>query len=97
MSIYIQLPIVYNETYKGMIYVPVTTFDEKLIRLGLNISHFRRIKSLTQEQLAEIVGVDRSYISKIEAPNMYTSFSMELLCKIAVALEVTESRLFDFT
>ena len=82
--------------YKGLIYVPVITFGDKLIRLGLNIAHFRKIKSLTQEELAEIVGVDRSYISKIEAPNMYTSFSMELLCKISVALEVTESRLLDF-
>ena len=77
--------------------MPNLQFGDKLIRLGLNISYFRKVKGLTQEQLAELVGVERSYISKIEAPNMYTSFSMELLCKIAVVLDVTESRLFDFS
>jgi transcriptional regulator with XRE-family HTH domain len=71
-------------------------FGDKLIRLGLNIAYYRKIKQLTQERLAEIVGVDRSYISKIEAPNMYTSFSLELLCKIADALDVSESKLFEF-
>jgi len=71
-------------------------FGDKLIRLGLNIAYYRKIKLLTQEQLAEQVGVDRSYISKIEAPNMYTSISLELLCKIADALDVSESKLFEF-
>ena len=72
------------------------SFGDKLIRLGLNIAYHRKIKSLTQERLSEIVGVERSYISKIEAPNMYTSISLELLCKIADALDVTESKLFEF-
>ena len=71
-------------------------FEDKLIRLGLNIAYYRKLKYLTQEQLSEIVGVERSYISRIEAPNIPTSISLELLCKIADALDVSESKLFEF-
>ena len=72
------------------------SYSDKLIRLGLNIAYHRKMKLLTQEKLSEKVGVERSYISRIETPNMYTSISLELLCKIADALDVTESKLLEF-
>ena len=71
-------------------------YGEKLIKLGLNIAYYRKLKLLSQEELAEKINISRPYMSKIEAPNMYASFSLKLLCKIADALEVSESKLFDF-
>ena len=46
--------------------------DEKRLRqfreLGLTISYYRRLKGLTQTQLADLVGLSRTHISNIEAP-----------------------------
>lgn len=36
--------------------------------LGLTISYYRKLKGLTQTQLAESVGLSRTHISNIEAP-----------------------------
>jgi len=71
-------------------------YIERITELGLNIAYYRKRKKLTQEQLSEIVGVDRAYISRIEAPNVPTAPSIQLLMRIADALETTESKLFEF-
>ena len=46
--------------------------DEKRIRqfreLGLTISYYRKLKGLTQSELAQNVGLSRTHISNIEAP-----------------------------
>ena len=39
-------------------------------QLGLMIAYYRKLKGLTQMQLAELVGVSRTHISNLEAPNM---------------------------
>lgn len=46
---------------------------EKYRRVGLNISLQRKLKNLSQIQLAEKVGISRTHISNIEAPNMDTN------------------------
>lgn len=70
--------------------------SEKYIRLGLNIAYYRKLKGLTQIQLAEAVNVSRTHISNIEAPNMPVSVSLDKLFDIADALDVSVYRLFDF-
>ncbi len=69
---------------------------EKYTELGLNIAFYRKKKSLTQEQLAEKVGISRSHLSSIEAPNIVKTFSIELLFRIASALEIKPRMLLDF-
>ena len=71
-------------------------FDEYFRQLGLNISYYRRKKGLTQLQLAEMVGISRTHMSNIEAPNMNTPFSIITLFRIAQALDVQLCALFDF-
>lgn len=69
----------------------------KTIReLGLTISYYRKLKGLTQTQLAESVGLSRTHISNIEAPRVKTSISLDSLFDIAEALEVPVRDLFDF-
>ncbi len=69
---------------------------EKYTELGLNIAFYRKKSGMTQEQLAEKVGVSRSHLSAIEAPNIVKPFSIELLFKIASALGVEPSCLLEF-
>ncbi len=66
------------------------------IRLGLNIAYYRKLRGLTQMELAEAVDISRTHMSNIEAPNMPTAISMELVFDISDILEVPVSSLFDF-
>ena len=65
-------------------------------RIGLNISYYRKLKGLTQLQLAESVNISRTHMSNIEAPNMPTSISLDTLLDIADILEVPASKLLSF-
>ncbi len=70
--------------------------DEKYNRIGLNIAYQRKLKKLTQIQLAELSGISRTHMSNIEAPNMITPISLEVIFNIADALEVPVDVLFRF-
>lgn len=61
---------------------------DKYTEIGYNISYYRKHANLTQEQLAELVGISRSHLSAIEAPNVNRSVSMELVLDIADALHI---------
>ena len=50
--------------------------SEKYIRIGLNISLQRKLKKMTQIELAEKIGISRTHMSNIEAPNMVTPVSL---------------------
>ena len=69
---------------------------KKYVELGLNISFYRKKKGYTQEQLAEKVGISRSHLSAIEAPNIIKPFSIELLFDLAAALQIECCKLFEF-
>ena len=71
-------------------------FNKKYNRIGLNIAYQRKLKKLTQAQLAELVDISRTHISNIEAPNMVTPISLELAFNIADALEIPVDTLFKF-
>lgn len=68
----------------------------QLRELGLTVAYYRKIKGLTQLQLANAVGLSRTHISNIEAPKAKTSLSLESLLDIADALDVAPKDLFDF-
>ncbi len=62
--------------------------------LGKNIANYRKMKSLSQNQLAEIVEVSREHIAKIETAKR--NMSMDLLFKISSALNIPEYKFFIF-
>lgn len=62
--------------------------------LGQRIQYLRKERKLTQEALAEIVGIDQKNISKIENGNNYPA--PETITAIAKALEVEIYELFVF-
>ena len=69
---------------------------EKLMLIGNNISFYRRKNKLSQLQLAEKVGISRTHMSNIEAPNVAHSFSIGVLLDIANVLDVEPMKFFDF-
>ena len=69
---------------------------DKLIKIGLNISYYRKLKNMTQDELAEKARLSRGVIGHIEAPNMYKSFSFSTLFSIAEALEIPAYQLLVF-
>ena len=71
-------------------------YRDRLIKLGLTIAYHRKLKNLTQEQLAEKAKVGRAHLGHIEAANMFTGVSIKTLYAIADALEIPITDLFDF-
>ena len=70
--------------------------DEKYNRIGLNIAYQRKLKKYTQIQLSELAGISRTHMSNIEAPNMITKISLDVIFNIADALEIPVGVLFKF-
>ena len=68
----------------------------QLMELGLNIAYYRKLKGMTQAQLAQEVGISRTHISNIEAPKMATQISVETLLKVADVLDIKTWKLFAF-
>lgn len=64
--------------------------------LGIRIAYFRKLKGLTQEQLAEKLGKSAGYIGAVEAMNVERAISMDLLFDISELLEVPAHRLLQF-
>lgn len=68
---------------------------DKFIQLGLTIAYLRKLKGMSQEELAEKANLSRSHISVIEAPGIVRPFSLEVLFNIADALEIEASELLS--
>ncbi len=66
------------------------------IELGYNIAYYRKHAGLTQEQLAEKVGISRQHMSAVEAPNICRPISLELLFNIATVLHIEPHKLLEF-
>ena len=60
---------------------------------GKNLKYYRYMRNLTQEQLAEKIGIDSTSVSDIERGSKGPMF--ETLTKIANVLNVKLSQLFD--
>lgn len=70
--------------------------SEKYRQLGLKISYYRKLRGLTQEELAERVGRTPAFIGHIEAPNIIKAISLDTLFDIAEALDVPACRFLTF-
>lgn len=68
---------------------------EKYKNIGLKIAYYRSQKGYTQQQLADKVGISKSYLSKIESPNTNKSFSLDALFSISEELGVSIVYFFE--
>jgi transcriptional regulator with XRE-family HTH domain len=62
--------------------------------LGTRIRELRKAKGIAQEQLAEVLGIEQQYMSRIELGKSYPS--LDRLMRIAEELQVPLPSLFDF-
>lgn len=68
---------------------------DRFIQLGIAIAALRKMRGMSQEQLAERANISRSHLSAIEAPGMVRAFSMDIFFNIADALEVDPAALIN--
>ena len=68
---------------------------DRFIQIGIAIATLRKLRGLSQEQLAEEAGISRSLLSRIEAPGMAHSFSLDVFFSIADALKVDPAELIN--
>ena len=75
---------------------PITSdCSRELQYIGLRIQYFRKMRNLTQAQLAEKVKINKNYLSQIESGSTSKAISLPLLIQISKALEVDLSILVD--
>ncbi len=71
-------------------------YRNKFRELGLKIAYYRKLRGMTQEQLAEAAGVSPVFISHVEAPGIDKTVSLGTLFAIAEALDVPAYKFFKF-
>ena len=62
--------------------------------LGLNISYYRKVRGVSQMELAEKINVSRTHMSRIETAEC--AVSLDVIFEICSALDITPKDLFDF-
>ncbi len=72
-------------------------YIEKYKELGLKIAYYRKLRGLTQEELAEAVGLSAAFIGHVEAPNINKAISMDTLFDIAEVLDIPAAKLLSFS
>ncbi len=71
-------------------------FAGKYTQLGLKIAYYRKLRGLTQEQLAERLNLSSAFIGHVEAPNINKAISLDTLFEIARVLEVPSYKFLMF-
>ena len=63
-------------------------YESEYLKLGLKIAYYRKLRGLTQEQLAEQIDRTPAFIGHVEAPNISKAISLDTLFDIASVLDV---------
>lgn len=71
-------------------------YNEMLIKIGLNISYYRKLNNLSQLELAEKADLSRTTVGCIEAPDKYYGMALNTMYRISKALGIPMRKLFDF-
>ncbi len=71
-------------------------YRDRYRKLGLRIAYFRKMKGLTQEQLAEKLGKSAGFIGAVEATNVDRAISVDTLFAISDLLEIPAHKFLQF-
>ncbi|MBQ8135748.1 MAG: helix-turn-helix domain-containing protein [Clostridia bacterium] len=63
-------------------------YYDKYKAMGLKIAYYRKLRGLTQMQLAELIDKNLAFIGAVEAPNVNRTISFDTLFDISAALNI---------
>lgn len=70
--------------------------ESRYIQIGLKIAYYRKLRGLTQEQLADKIDRSPGYLSQVETPRFVQPVSLATLFAIADALHIAPSKFLEF-
>lgn len=70
--------------------------DRRYIQIGLKIAYYRKMNGMTQEQLAELVGITSGYLSQVETPTLVQPISLKTLFAIADLFHIPPAKFLEF-
>ncbi|MBE6532093.1 MAG: helix-turn-helix transcriptional regulator [Ruminococcaceae bacterium] len=73
-----------------------TKYESEYRQLGLKIAYYRKLRGITQEQLAEKIDKSAAFIGHVEAPNVDKAISLDTLFDISEALDVPAHKFLIF-
>lgn len=68
--------------------------SEKYRKLGLNIVYYRKNSRYTQQELAELLNIDRTHMGNIELAR--TGASLDIVFNLSDILQVPVHKFFEF-
>jgi DNA-binding protein len=71
-------------------------YESEYLQLGLKIAYYRKLRGLTQEQLAERIERTPAFIGHVEAPNINKAISLDTLFDIAIVLDIPAYKFLVF-
>ena len=71
-------------------------YEKQYLQIGLKIAYYRKLRGLTQEQLAERRERTPAFIGHVEAPNIRKAVSLDTLFDIAETLDVPAYKFLMF-
>ena len=71
-------------------------YEGEYRQLGLKIAYYRKVRGLTQEELAERIDRAPGFIGQVEAPNIDKAISLDTLFDIARVLNVPAYKFLMF-
>lgn len=71
-------------------------YEDEYRQVGLKIAYYRKLRGLTQEQLAKKIKRTPAFIGHVEAPNVNKAVSLDTLFDIAIVLDVPAYKFLIF-
>ena len=85
------------ESVRGELMEKIDDCLREIQYIGLRIAYFRKLRNLTQADLAEKVSINKNYLSHIESGSANKVLSLPLLIRISKALDVELALLVDLS
>ena len=71
-------------------------YELEYLQMGLKIAYYRKLRGLTQEELAERIDRTPAFIGHVEAPNISKAVSLDTLFDIAKVLNIPAYKFLVF-